>query len=242
MLTPNKLGRLWKANKYRQIMREVLAARPEAKLGLDERLGGPLAAAALTLLRLGELNQTSLPLADDLRGRLLVARNRDGSWGEPADRAVLTALCVRALSTLPRSPARRLSATGPTLGLAEMFQTGDVRSGDAATAAAIRGGVAYLADAQRDDGGWGQDERAGFDTAFVMLQVGRLESFKASVRLEDALRFGRSPRRDAATEGGMWNRMRMRGGQAMTLGPRPAPAARPNGPKRDEGFVFAEVA
>ena len=233
MLTPHKLERLWRDNRHRHIMREVLAGRPEADLGLDERLGGWLAAAALTLLRLGELNQMGLPLADDLRKRLLIAKNADGGFGDGRDKPVLTALCVRALAALPCAPTPTPRMTLGLIGFG-----GDVRGGDLAVAAAVDAGVAYLADAQHPDGGWGDAQSVAFDTGFVLLQLGRLDLFRKAVRVDDALQLGRRGRPADAASRAVWSLQHLRGGRTLEVAaamPRPVP-------RPPEPFIFAEVA
>ena len=234
MLTPHKLERLWRDNLHRRIMREVLAGRPEAGFGLDERLGGWLAAAALTLLRLGELNQTGQPLADDLRKRLLIAKNADGSFGDGRDKPILTALCVRALAALPHGPATPRMSFGLT-GFG-----GDVRGGDRAVAAAVDAGVAYLADSQHPDGGWGVGGDAAtvaFDTGFVLLQLGRLDVFRQSVRVDDALQVPLRTRLADAASRAVWSLQHLRGGRTLEVAARPRPPVRAPQP-----FIFAEVA
>ena len=224
MLTPTKLDNLWRDSRYRRVVREVLAGRPENDLPLADRLGGATAAAALTLLRLGELNQTALPLADDLRKRLLIAQNRDGSFGDGPDRPVLTALCVRAFAALPHAtvPTPRM-----TFGLTGFG--GDVRGGDVAVSAAVEKGIAYLAEVQHPDGGWGEPPAVAFDTGFVLLQLGRLDGFRRAVRLGDALALGRRTRGNVAVKS-VWSHLQKRCGRTLD-----AAAAVP--PARPE-FVF----
>ena len=101
MLTTLKLRRLWTAGRYRALIRDLTAGRPEARLELDATVGGPTVAAALGLIRLVELGQARMPLAGELAARLRWGQRRDGSWGDAGDDgdAVLikTALASRAL-------------------------------------------------------------------------------------------------------------------------------------------------
>jgi len=233
MLTLARIGRLWRNARYRQLMRDILAGRPEAGLQLDERLGGPLAAAALSLLRLAELNQAgspaAAPLATEMRQRILLSQNADGSWGDEDHRSVLTALCVRALAALsqPSTPV----AFGMTLHL------GDRRRGDRALSAAADRGVAWLAGAQEPSGGWGDDALA---TGFILLQLGRHVGFNARARLEAAMSFVEERARwrgQPPQVAQLWSRVRMRCSARLRLA-----SAGHGRPARTQRIFFADVA
>ncbi len=112
MLTTLKIRRLWQLGRYRALIRELTAGRPEGRLGLDETVGGPVVAAAVGLVRLRELNQTG-GVAEEMRQRLLWTQTRDGSWGEAGDTDdnwfIKTALAVRALHGLDAAAAGGLA-------------------------------------------------------------------------------------------------------------------------------------
>ncbi|MEL7237240.1 MAG: hypothetical protein AAGK78_00130 [Planctomycetota bacterium] len=253
MLTMQRLNRLWQQKRFGQLLRDVTASRPEAGMGLDLRLAGPSAAAAASLLRLGELHQLQTPLARELVRHLLFAQCADGRWtagacqtpvagaGEQSDQhlhqhgqtegvsarhareltiaaaktkrrpskagkaegirraiarvgpaaadAMLTALVLRSLCSLPREPAagRLTQVTLPDASLS--------------TSDACQRGFDWLACKQQvlhigtDRGfGWGGDD--AFDrciaTGFVLLQLGRQAEFRDAVDLAGATEVGRS--------------------------------------------------
>lgn len=248
MLTSVRLSRLWQTARYRRLMRDVLAGRPEGGLRLDERLGGPLAAAALGLLRMAELNQAGLPLAREMADRLLMCQNRDGSFGDaPADRPPLTALCARALGCLDEArPGRFVMPVG--FGLSGFGA--DQPKRDSRPASAVARAIAWLGASQHVDGGWGNEsvgEGEGADafaTGFVLLQLGRLDAFRRQVRIDRALEVGRRVARDrsaCAETKLVWSRLRPRCGRALTL-VGTAQAASEARRRRAEEFAFAEVA
>ena len=232
MLTPAKLNRLWQQSRHRALVREVAANRPEARLELDARLGGPTLAAALGLMRLGELNQLHQPLARSMRDRLAWSQAGDGSWGERGGGCpVLTAFAARALSAT--------AATTITNGRTRLGMAGagaDAPASHRANPAAARG-VAFLAAVQRDAGGWSGRETAtgeplddAYATGVILLQLGRDGGFRQSVRLEDALSVEPVGEREADAVTRMaWRHARLRLGNP----PRPArrrPVAQPTLP------------
>ena len=104
MLTTLKLRRLWSEGRYRAMIRDLTANRPEGRLSLDKLAGGATVAAALGLIRLRELNQAQTPLATELVRRLTWSQRSDGSWVDAGDDAdatlVKTSLAARALADL----------------------------------------------------------------------------------------------------------------------------------------------
>ncbi len=216
MLSPSMLLRLWQTARYRQLMRKLLEGRVEAGLRVDERLGGPLAAGAVALLRLGELNQAHLPIATELRQRLLLSQNRDGSWGDSLpERAMLTALCIRGLHAVA---GQRVDHAAP-YGL--RWIPLDVQGRGISIERAIRHGLRHLGHAQERYGGWAGDL---FATGFVLLELARVPGFRESVRVAEALEL-----LDAA-EGGLdtetsllFSRVEQRFGRRLRLAGRSAP-------------------
>ncbi len=93
MMTVRQIERLWDAQAYVKLYRELVAARPEALFQLDFELGRSIPVAAMALLRLDELIQTHAPLYGKLLRILLAAQEADGGWADP----LTTALCLRAL-------------------------------------------------------------------------------------------------------------------------------------------------
>lgn len=186
MLTSTRLQRLWRAGRYRALVRELACGRPEARLELDERLGAasPTAAAALGLLRFVELNQPNDPLAREWTDRLQWEQKADGSWRASDVDAmfIVTALAIRALSA--RGPDRSM----------RVVRAAEI-GGHSPTARnqAVARGLQFLASRQTFEGGggvgggggWGED--AELTTGIVLLQLGRLATFRSAVRIGDAL-------------------------------------------------------
>ena len=117
MQTLAKLDRLWNQKRFRQLLRDLVVARPEGHLQIDVALPGPESSAAIALLRLTELHQRQSGLADKLIRHLLFAQQPDGSWKLPALLArPIAAHDRRAADTgreapdlMPDAPARRVS-------------------------------------------------------------------------------------------------------------------------------------
>ncbi len=95
MITLRQIERSWNSKHYSQMNVELLAARSEDSAKLRSLLTSSLAAAAMGLIRLDELNQSHAPLATSFVRRVLCSQKPDGGWDDP----LLTALCIRALLT-----------------------------------------------------------------------------------------------------------------------------------------------
>lgn len=95
MLTIRQVERLWNLKAYKRLIDELSAGRAEAVGGIRQLLDGASAAAALTVIRMTELNQSYQPHVGKMVRFLLAAQDREGSFGD----AVCTALAVRALAT-----------------------------------------------------------------------------------------------------------------------------------------------
>lgn len=95
MLTVRQIERLWTANDFGRLARELLAGRTEltARGLLDCAHRTPC--AALALIRIDEFSQNHHPLAARLVRQLLASQDPDGGWGD----AATTAIVLRALST-----------------------------------------------------------------------------------------------------------------------------------------------
>jgi hypothetical protein len=93
MQTVRQIERFWAARQYDRLARELLLARAESCPRLLAELAQPAPAAALALIRLDELHQAHLPLAQKLIRAILGAQEADGGWHDP----VATAVCLRAL-------------------------------------------------------------------------------------------------------------------------------------------------
>ena len=94
MMTVRQIERLWGSKGYAKLLDELLSARPEGELASRFKSSPAIAAAAMAMIRLDELDQAHVSLYGDLLRLVLARQDADGGWGEP----VLTALCVRALS------------------------------------------------------------------------------------------------------------------------------------------------
>jgi hypothetical protein len=93
MITLHRIDRLFSEHQHPRLYRELVAARPEAFLGLDSTLSRVAPIAALGMIRLEELNQAHTSTYRRLLNVLLTSQQRDGGWGD----AMTTALAVRAL-------------------------------------------------------------------------------------------------------------------------------------------------
>lgn len=165
MMTARQIEKWWMAREYVKLARQCLAGRAESVDSLRVALASPTAAAALALIRLDELGQ-STPVAAAMVRAVSAAQRDDGGWEEP----ILSAVCVRAL--LAHGCHRDQSA----------------------------GGIASLARLQRDDGAWPRESfrRMPGDvcaTAFILLQLVHDETFRAAVRVGDAVRWLREQQR-----------------------------------------------
>jgi hypothetical protein len=198
MLTCTKLTRLWTAGRFRALIREALAGRPEGRLELDQRRGGPIVAAALALLRLCELNQPGHRLAGVLRDRLIWTQGAAGDWSGDA---AVTALVARALTTADgqRTTVGRTIAKG-------------VRASTPADRA-----IDWLT--SRGPADWGDD----WAVAVVLLQLGREPAFREKVDLAEVLamesRAGGAVEADAVTRLA-WKHAKLRVGKVVDVGRR----------------------
>lgn len=94
MVTVRQMQRDWDARRYAKLLGSLTAARPEESFTFDAAAGRAIPSAAMTLIRLDELNQSHVPLYGRLVRAVLAAQSAaDGGWDDPA----VTALCLRAL-------------------------------------------------------------------------------------------------------------------------------------------------
>jgi len=93
MMTVRQIEKRWDARQYQKLLDELVAARPEAVAMTRLDGGVAVAAAALAVVRLSELNQSDAPIARQHLRTVLAAQEADGGWGEP----LLSAVCLRAL-------------------------------------------------------------------------------------------------------------------------------------------------
>lgn len=93
MMTVRQIERQWEAKDYERLFAEVMSARPEAGLKLGMEATRPVPAAAITLIRLDELDQSHVRLYSKLVRAVLAAQELDGGWGD----VITTSMCVRAL-------------------------------------------------------------------------------------------------------------------------------------------------
>ncbi len=95
MLTMKQAERLWQLKAYERLTDELCTGRAEAVGGIRQLLHGPLVAASLTVIRMGELHQSHQPFVSRMVKFLIASQQADGGFGD----AVITALAVRALAT-----------------------------------------------------------------------------------------------------------------------------------------------
>jgi hypothetical protein len=185
MVTVKHAERLWNERMYQRLLGEMLANRPEAALRLELEECGPcraIAAAAMGAIRLSELNQSHLPLQSKFLRTLIATQQSDGGWGDP----LATTLALRALLC------------------------------DRGQGAAIERGMQYLAMLQKPEGIWPKEpiRRMPADaqvSAFILYHLGRDESFRRAVRVDDALSwFVRHESVLDAAAGKFWERAKLR--------------------------------
>jgi hypothetical protein len=96
MMTYRAIEKHWVSKAYERLLGELLAARPEAALLPALRPAGTLACAAMGLVRLEELGQAGVAIAERLVRTIVAAQSpSDGGWEDP----LVTALCVKALAS-----------------------------------------------------------------------------------------------------------------------------------------------
>jgi hypothetical protein len=94
MLTLRQIERLWQLRAYNRLIDELCTGRAEAVGGIRQLVQGPVAAAALTVIRLSELCQGNQPRVAAMVRYICASRKPDGGFGD----VITTALCVRALA------------------------------------------------------------------------------------------------------------------------------------------------
>ena len=157
MQTTRQIERFWGARQYDRLARELLAARPENSPRLLAEVSRAVPAAALTLIRMDELNQAHHPLNGKLIRMILAAQEGDGGWGDP----VVTALCIRALAC---SQGDGLAIDRGIEHLAELQ-----KDNGAWPAVSVR-----------------RTNEDAFVSAFIQFHLADHPGFRAAVRLEDA--------------------------------------------------------
>jgi hypothetical protein len=158
MFTTRQIGRLWRQGDYGLIVQACLDARPEAVAPWREDLSGPVAAAALALVRFDELACPDHEPAREFLRCVLAAQRPDGGFGS----MVLSAVCLRALLAG--------NGSGPAVERAIDFLARHQRADG-------------LWPAQPNDRLPGDPTV----TAFVLLHLGYCPRFTSAVRLEEAL-------------------------------------------------------
>jgi hypothetical protein len=158
MMTLRQIERFWDGREFDRLVRELLTLRAEDSARLRAMLGGSLAAAALGLIRLDELNASHAPVTQKFVRRILASQTADGGWDNP----LVTALCTRALLTS--------NGHGPAVDRA-IAHLADLQKSDGSWP---REPIRRLA-------------ADPFTTAFVLFTLGSSEAFRAAVRIEDAV-------------------------------------------------------
>jgi len=93
MLTVRHIEKLWQAKKYPRLLDELTAPRVEF-LAAKELSATPfLAAAALALVRLEEMDQSHAAICPRFIRAIIAHQQADGGWGDVS----ISALCLRAL-------------------------------------------------------------------------------------------------------------------------------------------------
>jgi hypothetical protein len=158
MHTVKQVQRLWEARKYQALFADLAANRMEATLRIETHPAASASAAAMGVIRLAELGQSHVPLAQNLLRTLLATQDADGGWADP----MLTSLCLRAL----------MAGNGAGLAIERglNYLANLQKSEGIWPAEPIRRMTA--------------DARV---SAFVMYQLGNDDRFRAAVRFTDAV-------------------------------------------------------
>jgi len=158
MQTIRQIQRLWKAQQYPRLIRELMAARPESSLRAQAELGRAIPAAAMAIIRLDELSQPHAPICRDLINRILRGQDRDGGWTDP----MTTALCIRAL--------RCGGGHGQAVACAFAYLANLQKPEGIWPKEPLR-----------------RMPADPFTSAFIMLQLGQDQEFRSAIRFNDAV-------------------------------------------------------
>src|SRR5690606_28134963 len=94
MITVRQIEKLINNGSYERLLQDLMSPRPEGSVRIIRQIGSPrIGAAAMGMIRLDELSQSSVSLCPKLLRMVLRAQQPDGGWGD----LMTTALCVRAL-------------------------------------------------------------------------------------------------------------------------------------------------
>ena len=189
MQTVRQIERLWNTREYGKLFRQLIANRPESSFGLE--IGTPTGAvvAAMSIIRLDELNQPHVPLYSTLVRAIVASQEKDGGWGD----ATVTTLCLRALM-LGRNTGGEAIARG-------LKYLADLQKSD---------GTWPKIPFRRMPA----DPSV---SAFVLYQLGDDARFRAAVRVDDAVNFFQTHESSLDTEARrLWQRARLRCGARPT--------------------------
>ncbi|MDP9175119.1 MAG: hypothetical protein M3O30_14825 [Planctomycetota bacterium] len=182
MLTVRHIERLWNARKYGELLNELISIRLEAVAQPDLSEKACIAAAALGVIRLDELNQGYVPACSKLIRAIIAGQERDGGWGN----AMTTALCLAALT--------RQQGQGPAVDRG-MTYLAQLQQAD---------GIWPRIPMRRMP----EDATA---SAFVLLQLGDNHQFRETIRYEAAMAWFRSHNLEGEPAAqALWNRARVR--------------------------------
>jgi len=93
MITARQIDRLFHGKDYSRLLHDLTSHRADALVRWDARASRHTLAAAMSAIRLDELNFAGHPLSGKMIQVVLSAQEADGGWGDP----LTTALCLRAL-------------------------------------------------------------------------------------------------------------------------------------------------
>jgi hypothetical protein len=158
MMTVRHIQKRWQAQQYRKLMDELLSPRIEALAADGLAPFTTLAAAALALIRLDEMDQSHAPICPGLIRAILTQQQADGGWGD----VCISALCLRALSL--NNGAGHAILNG--MGYLAMLQQ--------------PGGIWPKVPLRRMPGD-------ALISAFALLQLGDNEKFRAAVQFDAAV-------------------------------------------------------
>ena len=158
MITIRQIERLFAAQQWGRLQRELMGNRPEASSAFDAALARVVPVAAMGLIRMDELGQGHHPLYRRLLNVVLTSQETDGGWSDP----LTTALCLRAL-------------------LAGNGQGGAIHGGLTYLAALQKTEGIWPKEPIR------RMPEDAMVSAFVLFELGEFAAFRSGVRFADAI-------------------------------------------------------
>jgi hypothetical protein len=187
MLTVRHIEKLWEAKKYPRLLDELIAPRVECLAAKELSAAPCLAAAALALVRLEEMDQSYAAICPKFIGTIIAHQQADGGFGDVG----ISALCLRALC-LNRGHGQTIERGMAYLALLQQ-----------------PGGIWPQIPFRRMPAD-------ALVSAFTLLQLGDNEKFRAAVQFDAAINWFEmhAPMLDCAAQT-LWSHARVRTAPAL---------------------------